>query len=55
MTVALTEVETRLFRVANKMRRLEIDEDETFLLPLVKCVSVLKKEIEASKKALDRY
>ena len=55
MTVALKEVETRLFRVANKMRRLDIDEDETFLLPLVKCVSVLKKEIEVSKKALDRY
>ena len=55
MTVALKEVETRLFRVANKMRRLNIEEDETFMLPLVKCIATLKEQIEASRKELERF
>ena len=55
MTVALKEVETRLIRVANKMKRLNIEEDETFMLPLAKCVSILKEQIEISKKELERF
>ena len=55
MTVALKEVETRLFRVTNKMRRLNIEEDETFLLPLVKCVASLKDQIKETKDKLEKF
>ena len=55
MTVALKEVETRLFRVANKMRRLKIKEDEIFMLPLVKCIAILKDQIEVSRKELEKF
>jgi hypothetical protein len=55
MTVALKVVETRLLRATNKMNRLKIENDEDFLVPLAKCVSILKNEIEVSKKALEKY
>lgn len=51
----LKEVETRLFRVVNKMKRLNIDEDEVFVLPIVKCVAMLKHEIENSRRSLDKF
>lgn len=55
MSIALKEVETRLLRATNKMNRLEINNDEVFLVPLAKCVGILKQEIEVSKKALEKY
>ena len=55
MSIALKEVETRLLRATNKMNRLGINNDKDFLVPLAKCVSTLKQEIEASKKALEKY
>ncbi len=55
MSVALKEVETRLIRTTNKMNRLGIENDEDFLVPLAKCVAILKQEIETSKEILDKY
>lgn len=55
MSVALKEVETRLIRATNKMNRLGIENDEDFLVPLAKCVAILKQEIKASNEILDKY
>jgi hypothetical protein len=55
MTIALKEVETRLYRVVNKMKRLNIEYDfNDFVIPLVNCVFTLKKEIENSKEKLNK-
>ncbi len=56
MTIALKEVETRLYRVVNKMNRLNIKKDfDDFTMPLVNCVFILKQEIEASKNNLNKF
>lgn len=55
MTIALSEVETRMNRVVGKVNRLGIEETDKFLLPLSKCVETLKLSIEETKKHLDKY
>ena len=55
MTIALTEVETRMNRVAGKVNRLGIKEADEFLLPLAKCVEALKLSIKETNDHLDKY
>jgi hypothetical protein len=55
MTIALTEVETRMTRVVGKINRLGIKESDEFLLPLSKCIETLKLSIEETNSHLSKY
>ena len=55
MTVALKEVETRLLRVTNKMNRLKVEDRDAFLIPLAKCVAILKSQIKDTESTLNQY
>ena len=53
MTIALNEVETRLVRVSDKMKRYSIEEVGIYTEPLESCVLELKSMIERSENSLN--
>ena len=55
MTIALKELETRMIRVINKMNRLEISDNDEFILPLVDSVSIIKAMIKETNNSLNKY
>lgn len=55
MTIALNEVETRLVRVSDKMKRYSIEEVGIYTEPLERCVLELKSMIERSENSLNEF
>tara|TARA_B100001758_G_C18126974_1_gene461798 strand:+ start:174 stop:458 length:285 start_codon:yes stop_codon:yes gene_type:complete len=48
LTVALKELETRLIRVTNKVRRHKIADSDPLTVPLAKAISSIRNQLDAT-------
>ena len=55
LTVAEKEIETRLIRVANKLRRHGLEDVDELVEPLAQCVALLQEKLQETQKSIRKY